>query len=89
MNLLIYLLPLTNEAAIEAREQIMRACQRIISLVAAPMETVMGMTLWFHETTTIKLAYEMKLEHSVPLNGSPITLAELAAKTEASEDTIS
>jgi len=52
------------------------------------METVMGMSAAFHQTTAMKLAYDMKLAHNVPLDGSPIALAELAAKTGASEETI-
>ena len=52
------------------------------------METVMGMTGAFHQTTAIKLAHDMKLAQNVPLDGSPIALAELAAKTGASEDII-
>jgi len=52
------------------------------------METVMGMTGAFHQTTAMKLAYDMKLAHNVPLDGSPIALAELAAKTGAPEETI-
>ena len=43
----------------------------------------MGMALGFHETITMKLAYEMKLAHGVPLDGSPNALGELAAKTGA------
>lgn len=33
-----------------------------------------------HETIAMKLAYEMKLAHSVPLDGSPIALGELTEK---------
>ena len=82
------LVPVTDEVAAEAREQLLLACRRVISLVGGPMETVMGMTGAFHQTTAMKLAYDMKLAHNVPHDGSPIALAELAAKTGASEETI-
>ena len=78
----------TSEVAFEAREQLLLACRRIISLVGGPTETVMGMATAFHETTALKLAYDMKLAHHVPLDGSPISLAELAVRTGAPEETI-
>jgi len=53
------------------------------------MESGMGMAMAFHETTAMRLALDMKLAHNVPLDGSPIALAELAAKTRAPEETIS
>ena len=81
--------PVTDEAAAEAREQLLLACRRVISLVGAPIEAGMGMAIAFHQTTAIKLALDMKLVHNVPLDGSPIALAELAAKTGAPEETIS
>ena len=81
--------PVTDEVAAEAREQLLLACRRVISLVGAPIEAGMGMAIAFHETTAIKLALDMKLVHNVPLDGSPIALAELAAKTGAPEETIS
>ena len=80
--------PVADEVAVEAREQLLLACRRMISLVGGPVETVMGMATAFHETTAMKLAYDMKLAHHVPLDGSPIALAELAAKTGASAETI-
>ena len=81
--------PVTDEVAIEAREQLLLACRRVISLIEGPMEPAIGMALAFHETTALRLAYDMKLAHNVPLDGSPIALAELAAKTGAPEETIS
>ena len=80
--------PVTDEAAAKAREQLLLVCRRVISLVGGPMETVMGMSAAFHQTTAMRLAYDMKLAHNVPLDGSPIALAELAAKTGASEEII-
>ncbi|PUU82160.1 O-methyltransferase-domain-containing protein [Tuber borchii] len=80
--------PVTDEVAAEAREQLLLVCRRVISLVGGPIETVMGMSAAFHQTTAMKLAYDMKLAHNVPLDGSPIALAELAAKTRAPEETI-
>jgi len=80
--------PLKNEVAFEARKQLLLACRKVISLVEDPIETVMGMATAFHETTALKLAYDMKLAHHVPLDGSPISLAELAARTGAPEETI-
>ena len=81
--------PVTDEVAIEAREQLLQACRRMISLIEGPMESGMGMAMAFHETTAMRLALDMKLAHNVPLDGSPIALAELAAKTRAPEETIS
>ena len=52
------------------------------------METVIGMAGAYYETTALKLAYDMKLAHNVPLDGSSIALAELALKTGAPEETI-
>ena len=52
------------------------------------METVIGMAGAFYETTALKLAYDMKLAQNVPLDGSSISLAELALKTGAPEETI-
>ena len=80
--------PVTDEVAIEAKDQLLQACRRVISLVDGPIQTVMGVATGFHETTALKLAYDMKLAHNVPLDGSPIALAELAAKTGAPEETI-
>jgi len=80
--------PVTDEVAIEAREQLLQACRRVISLVEGPIETVIGMAGAFYETAALKLAYDMKLAHNVPLDGSPIALVELAAKTGAPEETI-
>jgi len=50
---------------------------------------MIGMAAAFYETTALKLAYDMRLAHHVPLDGSPIALAELAAKVGAPEETIS
>ena len=80
--------PVTDEVAIEAREKLLQACRRVISLVEGPMETVIGMAGAYYETTALKLAYDMKLAHNVPLDGSSIALAELALKTGAPEETI-
>ncbi|CUS10026.1 unnamed protein product [Tuber aestivum] len=80
--------PVTDEVAIEARKQLLTACRRVISLVGGPMETVMGMAVGLHDTAVVKLAYDMKLAQNVPLDGSPIALAELAAKTGVPEETI-
>jgi len=80
--------PVTDGAAAEAREQLLRACRRVVSLVGGPVERVMGMATGFHDTVAMKLAYDMKLAHNVPLDGSPISLAELTTKTGASEETI-
>ena len=80
--------PLTDEVAIEAKEQLLQACRRVISLVDGPIQTVLGVAAAFYETTALKLAYDMKLAHNVPLDGSPISLAELASKTGAPEETI-
>jgi len=81
--------PVTDEVASEAREQLLLACRKVVSLVEGPRETVIGMAGAFYETTALKLAYDMKLAHHVPLDGSPIALAELAAKAGAPEETIS
>jgi len=82
------LVPVTDEVAVKAREQLLLACGRMICLVGGPIETVIGMATGFQETTAMKLAYDMKLAHHVPLDGSPIALAELAAKTGVPEETI-
>jgi len=82
------LAPVTDEVAVKAREQILLACGRMISLIEGPIQTVIGMATAFHETTAMRLAYDMKLAHHVPLDGSPIALAELASKTGAPEETI-
>ena len=80
--------PVTDEAGIEAKKQLLLACRKVISLVEGSVQTVMGMATTFHETTALRLAYDMKLAHHVPLDGSPVALAELAAKTGAPEETI-
>jgi len=80
--------PVTNEVAIEARDQLLLACRKVISLVEGPRENVLGMAGAFYETTALKLAYDMNLAHHVPLDGPPIALAELAVKTGAPEETI-
>jgi len=81
--------PVADEVAIEAREQLLLACRKVISLVEGSREAMIGMAAAFYETTALKLAYDMKLAHHVPLDGSPIALAELAAKVGAPEETIS
>ncbi|PWW72967.1 S-adenosyl-L-methionine-dependent methyltransferase [Tuber magnatum] len=80
--------PVTDEVAIQARKQLLVACRRVVSLVGGPMETVMGMAMGFHDTTAVRLAYDMKIAQNVPLDGSPIALAELAAKSGVPEETI-
>jgi len=80
--------PVTDDAGIEAKEQLLLACRKVISLIEGPVDTVLGMANAFYETTALRLAYDMKLAHHVPLDGSPVALAELAAKTGAPEETI-
>jgi len=80
--------PVTDEASIEAKAQLLLACREVISLVEDPIETLVGMATAFYETTALKLAYYMKLAHHLPLDGSPVALAELAAKSVALEETI-
>ncbi|RPA91906.1 S-adenosyl-L-methionine-dependent methyltransferase [Choiromyces venosus 120613-1] len=78
----------THEVAIQAKEEILLACRRMISLVEGPFETAVGMGVAFMDTIAMKLAYDMKLAQNVPPDGSSISLAELAAKTGAPEETI-
>jgi len=62
--------------------QLSLGCER------AAIRVSLSMANGFYETTALRLAYDMKLAHRVPLDGSPVALAELAAKTGAPEETI-
>jgi len=78
--------PVTEEASIEARKQLLLACRKVISLVESLIETLVGMAAAFYETTALRLAYDMKVAHHVPFDGSPVALEELVAKAGAPEE---
>ncbi|KAG0633250.1 O-methyltransferase-domain-containing protein [Tuber brumale] len=81
-------IPMTNEAAMEAANELLVACRRVISLVEGPIERAYRMAMGFQDSIAVRLAYDMKLAQNVPPDGSPIALTELAAKAGVPEETI-
>lgn len=78
---------LKDEAGLQARSEIIRACEKIIALVQAPFESMAILALAWHETSALRVALEMKLHEHIPLGGD-ISLDELANKVGGSKDLI-
>jgi sterigmatocystin 8-O-methyltransferase len=81
--------PIKDDAAQQAKVDIIRACERIMALVLGPMEWGMMQNMSFVDPACVSAMVEMGIPELIPSGPEPTSLEELVKRTGAAKDILS